>query len=285
MKKIIILPILLMGMLTAVSCSSAEDLAPSPAPTSIPATLEPTASSEPQPTITPLSTVTESFVEAESTEAQAEPPTAEPEPTQTPLPMPTLHPAEQLIQSFSEPSQTNGELLILYGQVLDTAGNPIQNAVIEIWQTDNSGVYDHPDDPGTGTRDITFQFFGMASADSDGWYAFRTIVPGRYEPRPRHIHFKVKQNGSTLLTSQFYFSDDIEEVQGEGMFRAVGDSGDLLLLQLVQNEGGSILANGRIVIDTGSGSGDLPITPSQAQGPYYPVVSLAGFDNDLAVIP
>ena len=125
----------------------------------------------------------------------------------------------------------------------------------------------------------------MTTADSEGWYAFRTIVPGRYEPRPRHIHFKVKQAGSTLLTSQFYFSDDVEEVQGEGMFRAVGDSGDLLLLQLVQAENNSILANGRIVIDNGNGSGDLPVTPSQAEGPYYPVVSLLDFDNDLVVMP
>lgn len=191
---------------------------------------------------------------------------------------------EALMTAFNEPPQTNGEALILYGQVVDVQGNAIPDAVVEIWQTDASGVYDHPQDPGTNNRDMTFQFFGQASTNENGWYAFRTIMPGRYEPRPRHIHFKVKQNENTLLTSQFYFSDDVVEVQDEGMFRAVGDSGDLLLLQLVQGEG-QLLANGQIVVDVGIGAGSLPLTPSQGEGPYYPVVPLADFDHDLTILP
>ena len=191
--------------------------------------------------------------------------------------------AEALLASFTAPAQANGELLILYGQVLDVNGNPVPDAVVEIWQTDASGVYDHPGDSGTASRDRSFQFYGTATVDEAGWYAFRTIVPGRYEPRPRHIHFKVKQYGSTLLTSQFYFGDDVAEVAAEGMFRAVGESGDRLLLQLVQGEG-TLLANGQIVVDTGIGAGTLPLTPSQGEGPYYPVVALADYDNDLATL-
>ncbi|MEZ4866581.1 MAG: hypothetical protein R3C14_35005 [Caldilineaceae bacterium] len=194
------------------------------------------------------------------------------------------HPAAQLITAFTEPAATNGELLILYGQVLDVNGNPVPDATVEIWQTDATGVYDHPGDAGTGNRDLSFQFYGTATVDVGGWYAFRTIVPGRYEPRPRHIHFKVKQRGNTLLTSQFYFSDDIAEVQGEGMFQAVGEGGDRLLLQLVQGEG-QLLAHGRIVVDTGIGAGSLPLTPGQGEGPYYPVVDLAAYDNDLVQLP
>lgn len=199
-------------------------------------------------------------------------------------PIENQHPAEQLISTFIPVTESNGDLLVLYGQVLDVNGNPVSNTVVEIWQTDASGVYDHPGDPGTDNRDTTFQFYGMATVNANGWYAFRTIVPGRYEPRPRHIHYKVKQDNSTLLTSQFYFSDDIAEVQGEGIFRAVGNSGDLLLLQLVQGEG-VLLANGQIVVDTGIGAGTLPLTPRQAEGPYYPVVDLLTYDNDLAQLP
>lgn len=192
----------------------------------------------------------------------------------------SAHPAESLIAAFAGTSETNGDVLLLYGQVLDVNALPLPNTAVEIWQTDASGVYDHPSDPSTDGRDTSFQFYGKTITTADGWYAFRTIVPGRYEPRPRHIHLKVKQNGNTLLTSQFYFSDDIAEVQGEGMFQAVGNSGDLLLLQLVQGEG-QLLANGQIVIDTGIGGGSLPLTPSQAEGPYYPVVDLVAMDNDL----
>ncbi|MEZ4836707.1 MAG: hypothetical protein R2873_32735 [Caldilineaceae bacterium] len=165
-----------------------------------------------------------------------------------------VQPPDNLFAAFSEPSQTTGDVLVLYGQVLDVNGTPVPDVAVEIWQTDAAGVYDHPRDPGTNSRDTSFQFYGTAITDADGWYAFRTIMPGEYEPRPRHIHFKVKQADATLLTSQFYFSDDVAQVQGEGMFRAAGDSGDLLLLQLVQGNG-VLLANGQIVVNT-AGGGD-----------------------------
>lgn len=192
--------------------------------------------------------------------------------------------AAALDELFAQPPQTEGDVLLLYGHVLDVNGEPVSDATVEIWQTDASGVYDHPQDPGTDGRDLTFQFYGSAATDASGFYAFRTIVPGRYEPRPRHIHFKVKRAGETALTSQFYFSDDIVEVENENMFRAVGEGGDQLLLQLVRGDGG-LLANGRIVIDTGAGRGTLPLTPAQGEGPYYPVVSVSEFDNDLTRLP
>jgi protocatechuate 3,4-dioxygenase beta subunit len=199
-------------------------------------------------------------------------------------PAATASPEQELLGGFGDAPEIDGEVLYLLGQVMDVQGEPVPGAVVEIWQTDADGVYDHPGDPGTESRDRTFQFFGSSVADADGWYAFRTLMPGRYEPRPRHIHFKVKQDGATLLTSQFYFSDDIAIVEGEGMFQAVGESGDALLLQLVQGEDG-VLAVGPIVVDTGLGSGELPLTPSQAEGPYYPVVSPSDFDNDLLRLP
>ncbi len=187
---------------------------------------------------------------------------------------------EHFASQFSEASQTNGDVVILYGQVLDVNGNAVANAVVEIWQTDSEGAYDHPRDPATQSRDMSFQFFGNAISDETGWYAFRTILPGEYEPRPRHIHFKVKTGNRTLLTSQFYFSEDIAAVEDEGMFRAVGDSGDALLLQLVQAEE-VLMANGQIVVDVNGRRGTFELTPSQGEGPYYPVVDLADYDNDL----
>ncbi|MBK7896262.1 MAG: hypothetical protein WAS33_25930 [Candidatus Promineifilaceae bacterium] len=101
-----------------------------------------------------------------------------------------------------------GEIIEFGGRLFDRNGRPIPNATIEIWQTDAEGVYLHPNDPSTAQRDMNFQFYGEAVTDENGAYSFRTIFPGEYEPRPRHIHFKVKLNGETLITSQFYFASD-----------------------------------------------------------------------------
>ena len=102
-----------------------------------------------------------------------------------------------------------GQVLFLNGVVYDAEGLPLEGIVIEIWQTDDSGVYLHPNDPGTSQRDPNFQFYGEAITGTDGVYSFRTILPGHYEPRPRHIHVKIKRDGAELLTTQFYFADEV----------------------------------------------------------------------------
>jgi len=102
-----------------------------------------------------------------------------------------------------------GEILNLSGVIYNAGGMPLEGITVEIWQTDNSGVYNHPGDPGTAGRDPNFQFYGESVTGADGVYSFRTIVPGRYEPRPRHIHVKVKRDGELLLTTQFYFADEV----------------------------------------------------------------------------
>jgi protocatechuate 3,4-dioxygenase beta subunit len=101
-----------------------------------------------------------------------------------------------------------GDVLVFSGIVYDRGGMPVEGVVIEIWQTDHSGVYLHPNDPKFEQRDPNFQFYGEARTGADGVYSFRTILPGLYEPRPRHIHSKITLNGAELLTTQFYFSNE-----------------------------------------------------------------------------
>ena len=93
------------------------------------------------------------------------------------------------------------KILDFGGRLYDGAGMPVAGAAIEIWQTDSSGVYLHPNDPGTSRRDANFQFYGEAVTEEDGSYSFRTLYPGYYEPRPRHIHVKVKVDGQEMLTT------------------------------------------------------------------------------------
>lgn len=118
------------------------------------------------------------------------------------------------------PEAAAGQVIEFGGRVLSLSGEPLAGAVVEIWQTDLNGVYMHPGDAGTNNRDLNFQFYGESVADEQGVYSFRTIVPGLYEPRPRHIHFKIKLDGRELLTSQLYFAGD-ERLDLSGIDEAI----------------------------------------------------------------
>ncbi len=97
-----------------------------------------------------------------------------------------------------------GKVTHLTGRVLDAKGNPVRNALVEIWQCDARGVYLHTADSGRKERDTNFQGFGRFLTGSSGEYYFRTIKPVPYPGRTPHIHFKVKKAGKELLTTQCY---------------------------------------------------------------------------------
>jgi protocatechuate 3,4-dioxygenase beta subunit len=97
-----------------------------------------------------------------------------------------------------------GQVTHLSGRILDTQGNPVKNALVEIWQCDNTGVYIHTADSRGKKRDENFQGFGRFLTGSSGEYYFRTIMPVPYSIRTPHIHFKIKKNGKELLTTQCY---------------------------------------------------------------------------------
>lgn len=99
-----------------------------------------------------------------------------------------------------------GEVLYLTGVVSDKNGKPRSDVIMEIWQTDANGLYRHPRDKSEGTRDPFFQYWGRAKTDKEGKYSFKTIIPGKYEPRPSHIHFKVWVGEKVVLTSQMYIA-------------------------------------------------------------------------------
>ncbi len=100
--------------------------------------------------------------------------------------------------------EAGGDILHLAGRVLDANARPIAGARIEIWQCDANGVYMHPGDRRSDSRDSGFQGFGHAKSDTAGRFAFRTIVPVPYPGRTPHIHVKVVGGGSDLLTTQLY---------------------------------------------------------------------------------
>ena len=83
-----------------------------------------------------------------------------------------------------------GEITHLTGRVLDLSGSPIKDAVVEIWQVDNKGVYIHSADSARKQRDTNFQGFGRSTTTAKGEYRFRTIKPVPYGGRTPHIHVR-----------------------------------------------------------------------------------------------
>jgi protocatechuate 3,4-dioxygenase beta subunit len=103
--------------------------------------------------------------------------------------------------------RASGELLDLFGKVVDPDGKALDRAEVEIWQCDAFGSYRHP--RGAGARvDEGFQGFGSSVSDGQGVYRFRTIRPVPYPGRTPHIHVKVRHAAVGEVSSQLFVAGD-----------------------------------------------------------------------------
>ena len=137
-----------------------------------------------------------------------------------------------------------GDILNLSGLAVNTSGEAQQNLISEIWQTDPQGRYKHPGDTTPGERDPNFQYWGAAFTDADGKYFFKTVVPGAYEPRPAHIHYKVLKDSKVLLTSQIYFMKPNDRDKLPSLTSRI----ELQTTDLIPTEPGEFIAFFRIVL-------------------------------------
>jgi protocatechuate 3,4-dioxygenase, beta subunit len=113
-----------------------------------------------------------------------------------------------------------GEVTHLTGRVLSRSGEPIRDALVEIWQVDNRGIYLHSADSGQRQRDTNFQGFGRCATGRRGEYAFRTVKPVPYPGRTPHIHVRVKRRGQELLTTQLFINGHPQN-RGDGVLQDV----------------------------------------------------------------
>ncbi|MEV4316636.1 protocatechuate 3,4-dioxygenase subunit beta [Actinocrispum sp. NPDC049592] len=112
--------------------------------------------------------------------------------------------------------EPQGQRIIVHGRVLDGNGTPIPDSLVEIWQANAGGRYNHVEDRWPSPVDPNFDGAGRALTDSDGRYTFTTIKPGAYPWknhdnawRPAHIHFSLFGRSFTQrLVTQMYFPDD-----------------------------------------------------------------------------
>jgi protocatechuate 3,4-dioxygenase beta subunit len=113
-------------------------------------------------------------------------------------------------------ARAEGTPISIHGQVLDESGKPVRKALIEVWQANRWGKYEHPDDTNSAPLDPNFKGWGRALSDSQGRYAFRSIKPGAYPNpgydnwmRPPHVHFSLFAAGlMRRLITQMYFPEE-----------------------------------------------------------------------------
>jgi len=110
--------------------------------------------------------------------------------------------------------ETVGERIRIEGRVLDGDGVPVPDAMVEIWQANAHGRYNHPADQGSAPLDPSFLGFGRAGTAEDGSYWFETVKPGSVafaEERLQAPHICVTVFSRGLLNhlvTRLYFEDE-----------------------------------------------------------------------------
>jgi protocatechuate 3,4-dioxygenase beta subunit len=127
-----------------------------------------------------------------------------------------------LVRLVGRARDAEGEILALEGWVVDPAGRPASETLVEIWQADANGRYLASGDRwGFRPRDENFQGYGTAWTDAEGRYRFRTIRPVPYTGRTPHIHVKVHHPEGRVLTTQMYVADEPLNA-GDVLYRRLG---------------------------------------------------------------
>jgi protocatechuate 3,4-dioxygenase alpha subunit len=104
-------------------------------------------------------------------------------------------------------------------RVLDGEGAPVNDAMIEIWQANAEGKYNHPDDLQASAVDPAFRGFGRLESGEDGRCEFETIRPGRLPgpgnvPQAPHLNLAVFARGLVKqLHTRVYFAGDAANQQ------------------------------------------------------------------------
>jgi len=98
-------------------------------------------------------------------------------------------------------SGQNGEPILVKGKVYaDDCITPLDGALVEVWHADETGEYVEKENNIVNSAQFNI--------DSEGTYRFKTVFPGHFNTRPRHIHYRITGPGHKELISQLYFAGD-----------------------------------------------------------------------------
>lgn len=101
-------------------------------------------------------------------------------------------------KNFLREQSSNGIPLNVFGKVIDTSGQPLKDAIIEIWHTNPDGNYDLEG----------YRYRASIRVNTNGEYNFETFLPGAYGGRAQHIHYQITVPQHDKLITQLYFSSD-----------------------------------------------------------------------------
>ena len=112
-------------------------------------------------------------------------------------------------QNVLADERTASKRIRLAGVVYDGNGNPIEDALLEIWQADANGIYPHSADPRHNEADSHFRGFGRADNKDGGSYEFHTIKPGGRDRHAPFINLHLFARGMLLhAQTRIYFADE-----------------------------------------------------------------------------
>lgn len=126
--------------------------------------------------------------------------------------------------------QAIGSLMRLKVRVLDEDARPQAGSLIEIWQANAAGKYQHPQDQRDAPIDTNFRSWGRGLVDANGEVDFITIRPGAYPVpnsggwwRPPHIHLSAYGStfSSRIITQLYFPGDPLNEL--DGIFQGIPD--------------------------------------------------------------
>lgn len=153
-----------------------------------------------------------------------------------------------------------GEVIMIHGRVVDEAGVAVAGALLDLWQANSYGRYDHEDDPNPAPIDPNFQGWAQLRSDAAGRFSIRTIKPGAYPvsdnwTRPPHLHFKVAKRGYRELTTQMFFAGDVLN-EKDSLFREIpADQRQRVTVEFRTTDRGVLAGDFTIVIgQVGTGS-------------------------------
>lgn len=114
---------------------------------------------------------------------------------------------------------TNGVPFTLTGSVRKEGHEPVANAILELWQADPAGRFQHPEDPEAAQADPDFLGWGRAWSTDEGVYSFRSLHPGSYTEggieRAPHLNIVVMGIGLMRNVETTLFFPDHREANAK----------------------------------------------------------------------